>query len=161
MRYAGSAADKHGGYAGCVIRAHYVDCGGNAAAEEKRHPLWSRNMTGLKHIRGILYESYDSEGNVGFDDGEDSSQPHQNSQQPQALRQKKKGRKKKQAEVVPTPEPHTPAVPEMSKEAREAALTEEADVAELTCKECGVKKSSVKSMKTHIKMVHLRAGKFR
>ena len=27
-------------------------------AEEKREPLWKRDMPGLKHIRGILYEEY-------------------------------------------------------------------------------------------------------
>ena len=26
--------------------------------EEKRQPLWRRDMPGLKHIRGILYEEY-------------------------------------------------------------------------------------------------------
>ena len=26
--------------------------------EEKREPLWRRDMPGLKHIRGILYEEY-------------------------------------------------------------------------------------------------------
>ena len=26
--------------------------------DEKREPLWRRDMPGLKHIRGILYEEY-------------------------------------------------------------------------------------------------------
>ena len=29
---------------------------GSAELDEKREPLWSRDMPGLKHIRGILYE---------------------------------------------------------------------------------------------------------
>ena len=29
-----------------------------SVVEEKRQPLWRRDMPGLKHIRGILYEEY-------------------------------------------------------------------------------------------------------
>ena len=40
--------------------------------EEKRQPLWRRDMPGLKHIRGILYEEYPDgqidESNVGTND---------------------------------------------------------------------------------------------
>ena len=36
---------------------------GSAELDEKREPLWSRDMPGLKHIRGILYEdAYEAAG---------------------------------------------------------------------------------------------------
>ena len=38
-----------------VLQAPQSD---NSEIEEKREPLWRRDMPGLKHIRGILYEEY-------------------------------------------------------------------------------------------------------
>ena len=49
------------------MRIFYVDGTGTSTVssttldptlEEKREPLWRRDMPGLKHIRGILYEEY-------------------------------------------------------------------------------------------------------
>ena len=57
---------------------------------------------------------------------------------------------------------HTPEPGQVLRDAARCLATpEEADAVPLSCKECGTKKESVKSLKTHIKMVHLRAGKFR
>ncbi len=121
-----------------LMRIFYADPSSNPATqalllllEEKREPLWRRDMPGLKHIRGILYEDYSD------------------------------------MDYVPIPEP--PAVPLSSKTTKPAVsekpvktapVIDEADNFPMKCKECGLQKKTIKGLKMHIKLLHLRTGKF-
>ena len=89
----------------------------SSGLEERREPLWKRDMPGLKHIRGILYEEYPEEFEV------------------------------------------TEVKNEVRKEVIEAK-GDEVDNFPMKCKECGLQKKTIKGLKMHIKLLHLRTGKF-
>ena len=45
----------------CMIRTFFVDLNNpETASEARREPLWRRNMPGLRHIRGILFDERDA-----------------------------------------------------------------------------------------------------
>lgn len=109
-----------------MMRIFYVDPTSNAPIdpflEEKREPLWRRDMPGLKHIRGILYEEYPVE---TFDYG----RPNASSSMEKLTT--KTGRSMDEVDNFP-----------------------------MTCKECDLQKKTIKGLKMHIKLLHLRTGKF-
>ncbi len=127
-----------------VIRAFYVEQHDNSGLdEERRLPLWRRDMPGVRHIRGILY-----------DDSEYVSAPYS-----APMASKKKGVKKTAAVAATT----TLLVPsaEPAFKMDDKGLEDEADILTIKCKECDISKKSVKALKMHIKLLHLRTGKFR
>ena len=118
-----------------IMRIFYVDptstsnldsntCSSSTQVEEKREPLWKRDMPGLKHIRGILYEEYPD---MPYD-----------------------------YEIVEVPQ-----IQENSKKKdKESKSVDEVDNFPMKCKECGLQKKTIKGLKMHIKLLHLRTGKF-
>ena len=118
-----------------IMRIFYVDptstsnldsntCSSSTQVEEKREPLWKRDMPGLKHIRGILYEEYPD---MPYD-----------------------------YEIVEVPQ-----IQENSKKKdKESKTVDEVDNFPMKCKECGLQKKTIKGLKMHIKLLHLRTGKF-
>ena len=121
-----------------MMRTFYVDptstiTASDPAFEEKREPLWSRDMPGLKHIRGILYEEYPD---MVFEDANYET----TSSTSKSASTSFDGSKKKEA-------------------ATEKAV-DEVDNFPMKCKECGLQKKTIKGLKMHIKLLHLRTGKF-
>ena len=99
--------------------------------EEKREPLWKRDMPGLKHIRGILYEEYPD---MPYSDYE-------------IIEPEKEGSGNKQKKSSSGTE-------------KESKTVDEVDNFPMKCKECGLQKKTIKGLKMHIKLLHLRTGKF-
>ena len=119
-----------------IMRIFYVDptstsnldsntCSSSTQVEEKREPLWKRDMPGLKHIRGILYEEYPD---MPYD-----------------------------YEIVEVPQIQENS---KSKKDKESKTVDEVDNFPMKCKECGLQKKTIKGLKMHIKLLHLRTGKF-
>ena len=135
-----------------LMRIFYVDGTGTStvtsstfdpALEEKREPLWRRDMPGLKHIRGILYEEYPDmvyEDHavevVGGGRGSTSSSFKTGS----SSADRKQNKDDKSTKVI--------------KE------IDEVDNFSMKCKDCGLQKKTIKGLKMHIKLLHLRTGKF-
>ena len=151
---------KHPTSAPSVLKIFYIDPSKGNAEEEKREPLWSRDMEGLKHIRGILYE-----------DGEEfvKKKIHKASS-------KKKERKEdtalKKEEAMPKKEPQDSMdksidafleIDHSGMSIGDAELNEitktELDFYPMQCKECGFSKKTVTGLKMHIKLNHLQVGK--
>lgn len=110
-----------------MIRIFYIDPSStDSTLEERRLPLWSRNMPGSKHIRGILYD-----------------------EEPPPVIPFKKSMSASGLTSVAT-----------ASAAPSEKSVDEADNFELDCRECGISKKTVKSLKMHIKLLHLRTGKF-
>merc|ERR1740123_1091656 len=137
---------QHPGGQASLVRTFYVDPTTvlDAYPDERRYPLWARDMEGLKHIRGILY-----------DDMEDDTVI-------KAAAREKKARAKKlvEKEALERVDPDSSL-----EEAKSAAKTGKASRTELdfypmSCKECGFSKKTVTGMKMHIKLNHLGVGKF-
>ena len=103
--------------------------------EEKRQPLWRRDMPGLKHIRGILYEEYpqmeDSLPRIATKN--DTLETDLNSVGGGATAGTTSGHHK---------------------------IVDEVDNFPMKCQECGLQKKTIKGLKMHIKLLHLRTGKF-
>ena len=135
-------ASYHKENAGSVamIRIFYADpssAANDVICEERREPLWQRNMPGLKHIRGILYEDYDADtvGNgLGLNHGTSFNEP--------------------EAEYDTKGSKGGLGVSSQSSD------VDEVDNFPMKCKECGLSKKTVKGLKMHIKLLHLRTGKF-
>ena len=129
-----------------MIRTFFVDPTTvlDAYPDERRYPLWARDMEGLKHIRGILYDDMEDEAVIK-----------------QAARIKKariKKEKEKEALVRVDPESTRETV-KSEKKMGKAAKTE-LDFYPISCRECGFSKKTVTGMKMHIKLNHLGVGKF-
>ena len=117
--------------------------------EERREPLWRRDMPGLKHIRGILYE--------------DSA--HMDIPLPVQIPKQRTLNKKssfsKKEKLISESEPVTLNI-QNSTESNEPPIDidEAADNFPMKCTECNLAKKTIKGLKMHIKLVHLRTGKF-
>ena len=142
-----------------VIRIFFVDPSNpEMLLEEKREPLWSRNMPGLKHIRGILYDEElpavqpiirsTSSTRKSSSSISSATTPKMSSSQIPSTTTGASG--------ATSPDKH----PVLAKEAK-TKLLDEADNFPMKCKECGLMKKCIKGLKMHIKLMHLRTGKFR
>lgn len=114
-----------------MMRIYYVDPSsstnsGSELMDEKREPLWRRDMPGLKHIRGILYEEYPM---AAYE-----AQPEDS-----------------KSEVKTNVKSSNPSGNKN---------VDEVDNFPMKCKECGLQKKTIKGLKMHIKLLHLRTGKF-
>ncbi len=134
---------EHGGLLvgdAAVARVFYIDqySSDGCSAEERHLPLWSRDMPGVKHIRGILYE----------DDEGPETRPV-----PSTIVSARK--KSKFQHHAPLQAP--------TKDGGEDGKGDgdEADNFPMKCKECGIYKKTIRALKMHIKLLHLRTGKFR
>ena len=139
-------SSQHPGGQASMIRTFFVDPTTvlDAYPDERRYPLWARDMEGLKHIRGILYDDMEDEAVIK-----------------QAARIKKariKKEKEKEALVRVDPESIRETV-KSEKKMGKAAKTE-LDFYPISCRECGFSKKTVTGMKMHIKLNHLGVGKF-
>ena len=118
-----------------LMRIFYVDGTGTSTVtldptlEEKREPLWRRDMPGLKHIRGILYEEY-------------PDMVYEDVIEVKASSSKSWDIKKQQ------------------KDDKKIKEIDEVDNFSMKCKDCGLQKKTIKGLKMHIKLLHLRTGKF-
>lgn len=124
-----------------VLRAYFIDQYGDAcpSAEERREPLWRRDMPGVRHIRGILY-----------DNGADGTIL----QVQHAPRLGKKSNQKAGA-------PNSGSGDLGAGIDSQAQGPDDDDEFPMSCKECGIQKKTIKGLKMHIKLLHLRTGKFR
>jgi hypothetical protein len=123
----------------CMIRSFFVDpYNPDMGNEERREPLWRRNMPGLRHIRGILYDEKDA--------------------------YTYEAQMAKTTSAVPATT-ITPVVvdyvPTVVKAASSGKAVDEVDYFPMKCRNCGITKKTVKGIKMHIKLLHLRTGKFR
>ena len=114
-----------------------------AALDEKREPLWRRDMPGLKHIRGILYEEY-PEGTVFVQDNSTSSTNFVNSDDISIVSIKN--------------DKNSGSTVQNSKST--GKNIDEVDNFPMKCRECGLQKKTIKGLKMHIKLLHLRTGRF-
>ena len=119
----------------------------NMEMEEKREPLWKRDMPGLKHIRGILYEEYSS---LGI--------PPLPASTPQPRMVNKKNLKVEDMKHRNTLNPVND--PAGSFEDLNKSIDDLADNFPMKCMECSLPKKTIKGLKMHIKLMHLRTGKF-
>lgn len=128
------------------IRMFYIDpSNSDSSLDEKRDPLWSRNMSGLKHIRGILYDEEPTTTNNFHKSGGSTSGGGGAS-----------GDKSKSFFKASHSQSSQPGDnPDL-----ESKVLDEADHFPMECKECGIQKKTIKSLKMHIKLLHLRTGKF-
>ena len=136
----------HPGGQASMVRTFYVDPTTvlDAYPDERRYPLWAREMEGLKHIRGILYDNMED-----------------NAVLKQAVQLKKSRIKKlEEKEALERVDPENSF--EEAKNAKKAgkAARSELDFYPMSCKECGFSKKTVTGMKMHIKLNHLGVGKF-
>ena len=130
---------EHPGVQPCLVRLFSIDPSSvEYYPEERRFPLWSRHMEGLKHIRGILYDELEDEAGV---------KPVQ----------KVKARKRDDPDVDMTQDLLSVEKVKPSKKSSEKI---ELDTFSVTCRECGTSKKTVTGMKMHIKLNHLQVGKF-
>ncbi|TRY71102.1 hypothetical protein TCAL_15037 [Tigriopus californicus] len=128
--------DAHPQHAKSVtpLRMFYIDpSNSDSSLDEKRDPLWSRNMSGLKHIRGILYDEEPTTTNPFKGDKSKAFFKASHSQSSQSG--------ENPADI-------------------DSKVMDEADNFPMDCKECGIQKKTIKSLKMHIKLLHLRTGKF-
>ena len=125
----------------CLIRLFSIDPTSvvDYYPEEKRPPLWSRHMEGLKHIRGILYDELEDEAGI-------------------IPVPKVKARKREDPDVEPELRSAEKTKPGPS--AVKSVEKKELDRLSVTCRECGAAKKTVTGMKMHIKLNHLQVGKF-
>ncbi len=120
-----------------LIRTFYIEQYSAEGADERREPLWKRDMPGVKHIRGILYD----------EEGEAPA--------PLAKRAKKYSTSSSSL---------TPAESQLLQaegEPKASSMEDEVDNFPMKCKECGLPKKTIKALKMHIKLMHLRSGKYR
>ena len=134
-------SDHHQGPQPCLIRLFSIDPTSvvDYYPEEKRFPLWSRHMEGLKHIRGILYDELEDEAGI-------------------IPVPKVKARKREDPDVEPELRSAEKTKPGPS--GTKSAEKKELDRLSVACRECGVTKKTVTGMKMHIKLNHLQVGKF-
>ena len=139
----------------CMLKIFYVDpsTSNDYITEEKGKPLWAREMEGIKHIRGILYEDFEIE-------KEQKKVPK--------LNIAKKVRKVEKSEDIPSKMELEPErkeavdenfTPTPTKSTKGASKTE-LDYFPMKCKECDFPKKTVTGLKMHIKLNHLQLGKF-
>ena len=138
--------NQHPGGQASLVRTFYVDPTTvlDAYPDERRYPLWARDMEGLKHIRGILY-----------DDMEDGAVI-------KAAAREKKARAKQlvEKEALERVDPDSSLEEAKSALKTGKAARSELDFYPMSCKECGFSKKTVTGMKMHIKLNHLGVGKF-
>ena len=141
-----------------VMKLFYVDPSKGPNDEEKREPLWSRDMEGLKHIRGILYD-------------EDTEELKRKIVKTAVKREKKEKREDAlQKEILPHREDiamdsfidfntSMDSSVDLDKNHSNAITKSELDFYPMQCKECGFTKKTVTGLKMHIKLNHLGVGK--
>jgi len=138
----------------CMLKIFYVDpsTSNEFATEEKSKPLWAREMEGVKHIRGILYDDVEAE--------------KEQRKVPKLIITKKirKAEKKEDVSIKvhpdqKNPELHTEEIKSTGKAIKKATKTE-LDFYPMKCKECDFPKKTVTGLKMHIKLNHLQLGKF-
>ena len=151
---------QHPTSAPSVLKIFFIDPSKGNAEEERREPLWSRDMEGLKHIRGILYE----------DGNELVKKKIHKSNSKREKKERKEENANKKEEAMPKKEfedsldESINAFLEMdhsgveSVESNEITKTE-LDFYPMQCKECGFSKKTVTGLKMHIKLNHLQVGK--
>ena len=122
----------------------------NMEMEEKIEPLWRRDMPGLKHIRGILYEEYSSLAIL----------PPTQTSKPRTFHKKltAAGKDKNVSTEATTSSINTKST--IDAENIVVDIDEAADNFPMKCTECNLPKKTIKGLKMHIKLMHLRTGKF-
>ncbi len=156
------ALKEHG--SSSVLRAFFVEqCRAVDVPLTKREPLWRRDMPGMRHIRGILYED---------DEGPEIPAPVPAAASvatkaaPGGRKKKSKG-KQKQGKLAARAPPPPPAAVDGGKEDGGMSKVvggdpgDDSDSFPMKCKECKLPKKTIKALKMHIKLLHLRTGKFR
>jgi len=149
---------KHQNVNFCMLKIFYVDPSttNEYITEEKGKPLWAREMEGIKHIRGILYDDFEVE-------KEQRKVPKLNITK--KIRKSEKIEKTEDFSIKTTFEPvkkdtvNESPVPTPTKTKKGASKTE-LDYYPMKCKECDFPKKTVTGLKMHIKLNHLQLGKF-
>ena len=141
--------DNHPGGLGSIVRVFYIDPTTvvDAYPDEKRQPLWARDMEGYKHIRGILYDELEDEAAI------------KQATKVSKVRLKKIEEKRELDKQV-NKEESFHDVPHAVVEQKSKGMKSELDFHPMSCKECGFSKKTVTGMKMHIKLNHLQVGKF-
>ena len=141
--------DNHPGGLGSIVRVFYIDPTTvvDAYPDEKRQPLWARDMEGYKHIRGILYDELEDEAAI------------KQAAKVSKVRLKKIEEKRELDKQV-NKEESFHDVPHAVVEQKSKGMKSELDFHPMSCKECGFSKKTVTGMKMHIKLNHLQVGKF-
>ena len=146
--------EEHSHSSLCILRIFYVDPSTSnenfLEEKEKSKPLWAREMEGIKHIRGILYDDF-------IEEKELKKIPKL------SIGKKIKKEKERKEEVAEQNEEiEAPQECSTSNEAKskcEISKTE-LDYYPMVCKECSFPKKTVTGLKMHIKLNHLQLGKF-
>ena len=140
---------KRGGLVS-MVRVYYIDPRTvvDAYPDEKRFPLWARDMEGLKHIRGILYDDLEDEAAV----------KHAARLEKAKLRKLEQQEQRKQQGASQIEEHHEEV--QSTGKANDKSVKNKLDNYPMVCKECGFHKKTVTGMKMHIKLNHLQVGKF-
>eukprot|EP00090_Calanus_glacialis_P018800 TRINITY_DN29123_c0_g1_i1.p1 TRINITY_DN29123_c0_g1~~TRINITY_DN29123_c0_g1_i1.p1 ORF type:complete len:3087 (-),score=783.11 TRINITY_DN29123_c0_g1_i1:152-8311(-) len=144
---------KHSSVSFCMLKIFYVDpsTSNEYSTEEKSKPLWAREMEGIKHIRGILYDDFEIE-------KEQRKVPKLN-----ISKKIRKAEKKEDLSVKPLSEPEKTEVVKVDPSptlTKSKASKTELDYYPMKCKECDFPKKTVTGLKMHIKLNHLQLGKF-
>jgi len=173
--------NAHKKYSITVLKTHFVDPttsssnDTDSSASMKRLPLWSRNMEGLKHIRGILYDEEKSLEEIKFTPRKPKKEKFEVNTQ---LKIKKEPVdpadsissiqiggvmsikqepglfiKEEPPDLdnlnIPVPAPSEGKTPKI-----------DIDFYPSQCKECQMDKKTVTGLKMHIKLMHLGQGRY-
>ena len=146
--------DKHPGSMSAIVRIFYVDPTTvlDAYPDEKRFPLWARDMEGLKHIRGILYDDLEDEAAIK----QAAKISKANLKKIEALKAEAEADALKELNYNNSlNEKKTPNIKQDAK-----SVKNELDFYPMACRECGFSKKTITGIKMHIKLNHLQVGKF-
>ena len=147
--------EKHKNVTFCMLKIFYVDpsTSNDYITEEKGKPLWAREMEGIKHIRGILYDDFVVE--------KEQRKPTKLS----IVKKLKKGERSEEINIKTESDPEKKETveedvnPTPTKSIKGVSKTE-LDNFPMKCKECDFPKKTVTGLKMHIKLNHLQLGKF-
>jgi len=147
--------EKHKNVTFCMLKIFYVDpsTSNDYITEEKGKPLWAREMEGIKHIRGILYDDFVVE--------KEQRKPTKLS----IVKKLKKGERSEEINIKTESGPEKKETveedvnPTPTKSIKGVSKTE-LDNFPMKCKECDFPKKTVTGLKMHIKLNHLQLGKF-
>ena len=133
-----------------MVRVFYIDPRTvvDPYPEERHAPLWARDMEGLRHIRGILYEELEDEAAV----------KHAAKLAKARAKKLEQEQSKAAADEAVSQEVSMAVASDPQKD--EKGGKNRLDMFPMSCQECGFHKKTVTGMKMHIKLNHLQVGKF-
>ena len=158
--------EVHPGKNICVLKVYYVDpsTSHEFSGELKRPPLWAREMEGMKHIRGILYEDYEEQKKVSSSKKVKKSEIMPRPEESQTVAVQKLAQKPVTIKLT-SEKRHPESEIQVKPTALNKKLVKNCDKSKLdnfpmNCQQCSFHKKTVTGLKMHIKLNHLGVGKF-